>query len=68
MQRQPRTRKTNFRGERSSVLKKDLTEPTLLEMSGLRCRLFRAYLDVLESQTFEQTCQRPARIIFRRFQ
>ena len=56
------------KSQEDHYFKKDLTEPTLLEMSGLQCRLFRAYLDVLESQTFEQTCQRPARIIFRRFQ
>ena len=31
-----RTTKTTLRSERSSVLKKDLTGPTLLEMSGLR--------------------------------
>ena len=33
---QRRTKKTTHRSERRSVLKKDLTGPTLLEMSGLR--------------------------------
>src|ERR1700680_4833259 len=33
---QRRTRKTTLRSERSSALKKDLTGPTLLEMSDFR--------------------------------
>ena len=34
---QQRTSKTTVRSERSSALKKGLTEPTLLEMSGTNC-------------------------------
>jgi hypothetical protein len=37
-----RNTKTTLRSERRSLLKKSLTGPTLLEMSGLPCRFRRS--------------------------
>jgi hypothetical protein len=45
-----------------------IARPAKSPRPSLNARSLRAYLDVLESQTFEQTCQRPARIFFCRFQ
>jgi hypothetical protein len=43
------TRKTTLRSEGTGLLKKDLTEPTLLEISGYRVR-------------YGTTCQLPAMV------
>jgi len=46
--RSQRTRKTTLRSEGTSAIKKYLTEPTLLEISGYACRLRRSTQHLLE--------------------